>query len=71
MMIFLGNSSSWSPKSTLYKPINEAHSSTVLPPDLTALPNHHLIDTLQFTKKLWYEGKAQMVNFETPFQKWI
>jgi glucosamine-6-phosphate deaminase len=50
----------------LYEPSNEAHFS-VLTSGFTAVTNTFVIDTLQFTKKLLDEGKAQMVNYEDFF----
>ena len=46
---------------------NEVHFS-VLTSGFTAVTNTFVIDTLQFTKKLLDEGKAQIVNYEDFFQ---
>lgn len=50
----------------LYEPSNGTHFS-VLTSGFTAVTNTFVIDTLQFTKKILDEGKAQMVNYEDFF----
>jgi glucosamine-6-phosphate deaminase len=51
----------------LHEHSNEVHFS-VLTSGFTAVTNTFVIDTLQFTKKLLDEGKAQIVNYEDFFQ---